>query len=46
MISKIKTWAAFVRFSHTIFALPFALGGDVCGGAGKSRLARWGASSD
>ncbi len=25
MISTIQKWAAFVRFSHTIFALPFAL---------------------
>ena len=25
MISIIKKWASFVRFSHTVFALPFAL---------------------
>jgi 4-hydroxybenzoate polyprenyltransferase len=25
MFSAIKTWLSFVRFSHTIFALPFAL---------------------
>jgi 4-hydroxybenzoate polyprenyltransferase len=25
MISLIKKWASFVRFSHTVFALPFAL---------------------
>jgi 4-hydroxybenzoate polyprenyltransferase len=25
MFSSIKKWASFVRFSHTIFALPFAL---------------------
>jgi 4-hydroxybenzoate polyprenyltransferase len=25
MFSLIKKWAAFVRFSHTVFALPFAL---------------------
>src|SRR5437016_129873 len=25
MFSTIKNWAAFVKFSHTIFALPFAL---------------------
>ncbi|HLH52022.1 MAG TPA: UbiA-like polyprenyltransferase [Verrucomicrobiae bacterium] len=25
MISEIKKWGAFVRFSHTVFALPFAL---------------------
>jgi 4-hydroxybenzoate polyprenyltransferase len=25
MFAAIKTWASFVRFSHTIFALPFAL---------------------
>jgi 4-hydroxybenzoate polyprenyltransferase len=25
MLSAIKKWASFVRFSHTVFALPFAL---------------------
>lgn len=25
MISVIQKWASFVRFSHTVFALPFAL---------------------
>jgi 4-hydroxybenzoate polyprenyltransferase len=25
MFIAIKTWLSFVRFSHTIFALPFAL---------------------
>src|SRR5580693_9445187 len=25
MFSLIKKWASFVRFSHTVFALPFAL---------------------
>ena len=25
MFSAIKKWASFVRFSHTVFALPFAL---------------------
>jgi len=25
MFTLIKTWLSFVRFSHTIFALPFAL---------------------
>src|SRR3954468_19642454 len=25
MLSTLKKWASFVRFSHTIFALPFAL---------------------
>src|SRR5277367_5111613 len=25
MISTIKKWGSFVRFSHTVFALPFAL---------------------
>jgi 4-hydroxybenzoate polyprenyltransferase len=25
MISVIRTWGSFVRFSHTVFALPFAL---------------------
>jgi 4-hydroxybenzoate polyprenyltransferase len=25
MFSQIKKWASFVRFSHTVFALPFAL---------------------
>ena len=27
MLSKIQTYASFVRFSHTVFALPFALVG-------------------
>ncbi len=27
MIARIKTYAAFVRFSHSVFALPFALAG-------------------
>ena len=25
MISAIQKWGSFVRFSHTVFALPFAL---------------------
>src|SRR5579859_2256464 len=25
MISVLQKWASFVRFSHTVFALPFAL---------------------
>src|SRR2546421_7527163 len=25
MLSHVRTWAEFVKFSHTIFALPFAL---------------------
>src|ERR1035438_8887383 len=25
MFSLVKKWASFVRFSHTVFALPFAL---------------------
>jgi len=25
MFSTINKWASFVRFSHTVFALPFAL---------------------
>src|SRR5437867_13117815 len=24
---RIRTWASFVRFSHSVFALPFALAG-------------------
>jgi 4-hydroxybenzoate polyprenyltransferase len=27
MFSSLKTWLAFVKFSHTVFALPFALAG-------------------
>jgi len=29
MFSSIKKWASFVRFSHTVFALPFALAATV-----------------
>jgi 4-hydroxybenzoate polyprenyltransferase len=29
VLASIKNWASFVRFSHTIFALPFALAGMV-----------------
>src|SRR5437764_12460673 len=25
VLSRLRKWAAFVRFSHTVFALPFAL---------------------
>src|SRR3954447_9231678 len=27
MLARIHTWASFVRFSHSLFALPFALTG-------------------
>ena len=27
MLSLLRTWGSFVRFSHTVFALPFALAG-------------------
>jgi 4-hydroxybenzoate polyprenyltransferase len=27
MIARLRTWASFVRFSHSVFALPFALVG-------------------
>ena len=26
MLSRLRTYASFVRFSHSVFALPFALG--------------------
>ncbi|MBI2928191.1 MAG: UbiA family prenyltransferase [Verrucomicrobia bacterium] len=31
MLSTIRQWAAFVKFSHTVFALPFALAAMVVG---------------
>jgi 4-hydroxybenzoate polyprenyltransferase len=30
MFSAIQKWGSFVRFSHTVFALPFALAAMVC----------------
>ena len=32
MIARIRTYAAFVRFSHSVFALPFALAGALLAG--------------
>ncbi len=32
MLTRLRTWASFVRFSHTIFALPFALTGALLAG--------------
>lgn len=29
MLSRLRTYASFIRFSHTVFALPFALAGAV-----------------
>lgn len=36
MLSLIKKWLSFVRFSHTVFALPFALAG-MCVAARENR---------
>ena len=33
MWSRLRTYASFVRFSHSVFALPFALVGALAGGA-------------
>ena len=32
MFARIRTYAAFVRFSHSVFALPFALAGALLAG--------------
>jgi len=40
MLSRIRTYGSFIRFSHTVFALPFALSGALLA-AGASSLA-WG----
>ena len=29
MLSRLRTYASFVRFSHSVFALPFALVGAI-----------------
>jgi len=31
MLSRLRTWGSFVRFSHSVFALPFALVGALLG---------------
>jgi 4-hydroxybenzoate polyprenyltransferase len=38
-ITRLKTYAAFVRFSHSVFALPFALAGALL--AGRSTPITW-----
>ncbi len=35
MIDKIRLWLSLVRFSHTLFALPFALAGWLVGSEGR-----------
>jgi 4-hydroxybenzoate polyprenyltransferase len=40
MIGALKTYLAFVRFSHTVFALPFALAGALL--AARDVAVRWG----
>jgi len=42
MFSSINKWASFVRFSHTVFALPFALAADDGGRARQSTAGRAG----
>ncbi len=37
MIARIRTYLSFVRFSHSLFALPFALAGRVARGAACTR---------
>src|SRR6202521_4913297 len=37
--TRLKTYAAFVRFSHSVFALPFALAGALL--AGRSTPITW-----
>ena len=37
MIARLRTYPSFVRFSHSVFALPFALVGRAAGGARTCR---------
>ena len=39
MFSRVRTYASFVRFSHTVFALPFALAGALL--AARHTPVRW-----
>ena len=41
MISRLRTYLAFVRFSHSVFALPFALAGALL--AARRAPPAWGA---
>jgi 4-hydroxybenzoate polyprenyltransferase len=41
MLSLIKKWASFVRFSHTIFALPFALAATLVAARGNRGWPGW-----
>ena len=41
MFSRLKTWAAFVRFSHTAFALPFALASMVVAARDRNGWPGW-----
>ena len=38
MINRLRTYAAFVRFSHSVFALPFALAGAMLAHKGSDPL--------
>ena len=40
MLSRVRTWASFVRLSHSVFALPFALSGALM--ATQSSSLTWG----
>ena len=40
MLSRIRTYGSFIRFSHTVFALPFALSGALL--AARSSPLTWG----
>jgi 4-hydroxybenzoate polyprenyltransferase len=41
MTSRVRTYASFVRFSHSVFAMPFALGGALL--AAQHVAVTWGA---
>ncbi|HMC27410.1 MAG TPA: UbiA-like polyprenyltransferase [Verrucomicrobiae bacterium] len=41
MFSHVRTWAEFVKFSHTIFALPFALAAMVVAARDQSGWPGW-----
>ena len=41
MIDRVRTYAAFVRFGHSVFALPFALAGALLAARDRGRLEAW-----
>ena len=40
MLNRLRTYLSFVRFSHTVFALPFALAGALL--ASRHAPFKWG----